>query len=53
MHVKNGNGIVGCPADAAKEILSISDFICSKNGGARAIREFVEWMSSSYGEELV
>ncbi|MFK4785358.1 KdsC family phosphatase [Fusobacterium sp. MFO224] len=31
-----------CPKDAVEEIIQISDFISSKNGGNGAVREFLE-----------
>lgn len=37
--------IVGCPHDAAKEILEIADFISERNGGEGAVREYIEWLS--------
>ncbi len=42
--IKKAGGIVGCPADAAVEVLEISDFISTKNGGDGAVREFIEWI---------
>lgn len=42
--VKQGGGIVGCPADAIEEVKSSSDFIAHKNGGDGAVREFIEWL---------
>lgn len=36
--------IKGCPKDAAKEIIAISDFISEKCGGDGAVREFIEWL---------
>lgn len=36
--------IVGCPADAAKKVLKIADFISKKDGGNGAVREFIEWL---------
>ena len=42
--IKKAGGYVGCPADAAKEVLSIADFISKKNGGSGAVREFIEWV---------
>ena len=36
----------GCPADAAAEIKAIADFVCTRNGGAGAVREFIEWIRS-------
>lgn len=37
-------GIKGCPADAAKEIKAISDFISTCKGGEGAVREFIEFL---------
>lgn len=37
-------GLKGCPADAVKEIIQISDFVSSKIGGEGAVREFIEWL---------
>lgn len=41
-------GVRGCPADACKEIIEISDFISTKNGGQGAVREFIEWIVNGY-----
>ncbi len=35
-------GFRGCPADSMPEILRISDFVSSRNGGHGAFREFAE-----------
>lgn len=35
-------GFTGCPADAVKEVRKAVDFVCSRNGGRGAVREFVE-----------
>ena len=43
-NVKDGGGFLGCPADAAKEIKSISDFVSQLNGGDGAVRAFIEWL---------
>lgn len=37
-------GLVGCPQDAVKEVKNISSFVSNKNGGAGAVRDFVEWV---------
>ena len=37
-------GFVGCPADAAKEVIEISDFVTTKDGGRGCVREFIEWL---------
>lgn len=37
-------GLIGCPADAVQEVLAISNYICRKNGGCGAVREFIDWI---------
>lgn len=37
-------GIVGCPADAVDEVKAISHYVCKKDGGQGAAREFIEWL---------
>lgn len=37
-------GLVGAPRDAVDEIKRMADFVCTKNGGQGAIREFIEWL---------
>lgn len=34
----------GCPKDAVRGIKEISDYITETNGGAGAVREFIEWI---------
>jgi 3-deoxy-D-manno-octulosonate 8-phosphate phosphatase (KDO 8-P phosphatase) len=36
--------LIGCPADAVKEVKSIAHFVSSKGGGNGAVREFIEWL---------
>lgn len=40
----NKSAIVGCPADAVRDVISIADFVSSKNGGCGAVRDFIEWL---------
>ena len=42
--IKEAGGIVGCPADAVKEVREISDYVCANKGGEGAVREFIEWL---------
>ena len=35
-------GFAACPADAAEETKLVADFICTRNGGDGAFREFAE-----------
>lgn len=37
-------GVTGCPADAAAEVRARADYICSRDGGRGAVREFIEWL---------
>lgn len=37
-------GISACPADAVNEVKSIVTYVCTKNGGDGAVREFIEWL---------
>jgi len=37
-------GIKGCPADAADVVKGIADFVCKRNGGNGAVREFIEYL---------
>lgn len=41
------SGVCGCPSDAVKEVKEIADYICTKQGGDGAVREFVEWIINS------
>lgn len=42
--VKQAGGVIGCPADAAKEVKSIANFISAFNGGDGAVRDFIGWL---------
>lgn len=42
--VKEAGGMTGCPRDAVKGVLSISNFRSKKNGGNGAVREFIEYL---------
>ena len=42
--IKRCGGLVGCPADAAKQVMDLSDFIATHNGGEGAVRDFIEWL---------
>lgn len=39
----------GCPKDSVQEVLEISDFVSSKNGGDGAVREFLEYIMKNNG----
>ena len=40
-------GLTACPQDAVDEITTTVDFVCKKNGGAGAVREFCELILQS------
>lgn len=42
--IKESGGLVGCPAGSAASVKEIADFICTKQGGDGAVREFIEWI---------
>lgn len=42
-------GLACCPADAVSEVLEISHFISSKNGGRGAVRELCDFILESQG----
>ena len=35
-------GLTACPADAVPEILNAVDYVCERNGGRGAVREFID-----------
>lgn len=35
-------GVIGCPADACKEVRKIADYISTKKGGDGAVRDIIE-----------
>ena len=37
-------GLVGCPADACREVKQAAHYVCSTRGGDGAVREFVEYV---------
>ena len=39
--------IVGCPADAVQEVKKIANYVSTQNGGAGAVRDFIEWIVHS------
>jgi 3-deoxy-D-manno-octulosonate 8-phosphate phosphatase (KDO 8-P phosphatase) len=50
LYIKDGGGILGCPADAVEKIKDICDFVSSKNGGNGAVREFIEFICERQGK---
>lgn len=43
-YIKKGHGIIGCPKDASKPVKEIADYICSKEGGDGAVRDFIDFL---------
>ena len=37
-------GLVGCPNDAVEQVKALADYICNRNGGNGAVREFIEFI---------
>lgn len=44
--IKESGGLVGCPENAAEDVLKIADFVAEKKGGEGAVRDFIEWILS-------
>jgi 3-deoxy-D-manno-octulosonate 8-phosphate phosphatase (KDO 8-P phosphatase) len=44
--------ICACPADAYKDVLAISHYICEKKGGEGAFREFCEFLIEKYSGQI-
>lgn len=42
--IREAGGIIGCPADAVREVQEVSDFVSSRNGGGGAVREFIDYI---------
>ena len=43
--IKSNGGLTACPADAADEVRSVVDYVCGKNAGNGAVREFIKILS--------
>ena len=37
-------GVTACPADACDGVKQTVDFVCSRNGGSGAVREFIDYL---------
>lgn len=44
MEGHRAGGLIGCPSDAVKKILDISNYVAGHRGGDGAIRDFIEWL---------
>lgn len=47
--IKEKGGLTACPADAVDEVKLIADYICEKNAGNGAVREYIEELKK-YGD---
>lgn len=45
-------GCVGCPNDSAKKVIEYADYVCTKNGGAGAVREFIDYIVKECEHEI-
>ena len=45
--VKEGGGSVGCPSDAAEQVVKIADYVANVRGGDGAVRAYIEWILSN------
>ena len=43
-------GMSACPADAVESVVREVEFVCSKNGGEGAVREFIEYIIKHNGK---
>ena len=44
MEIKKAGGIIGCPRNASKEVKKIVNYVSDMDGGAGAVRDFIEWI---------
>lgn len=44
IQIKEAGGIIGCPLDAAYQVIKVANFVSKRNGGNGAVREFIEWI---------
>lgn len=42
--IKEYNGIIGCPSDAAGKVIDIADYVSTHKGGEGAVRDFIDWL---------
>ena len=51
-HAMKEAGIAACPADAAEEIISISDYISPYPGGKGCVRDIIEQVMKVQGKGM-
>lgn len=50
--IKKAGGIIGCPADAVREVKAMADYVCVNKAGEGALREFTEWLVQEQNNKL-
>lgn len=40
-------GLTACPADGSPDVQKIVDYVCNRNGGSGAVREFIDYLKKS------
>lgn len=46
--VRKNGGLVGCPSDAARQVIDVSDYVSGFKGGNGAVRSFIEWIVTEH-----
>lgn len=46
--LKKNGGVIGCPADASRNVVQIVDYVGKKKGGQAFVREFIEDVLMKY-----
>ncbi len=44
-------GVTACPADAVSLVPEQVDYVCKHNGGRGAVREYIEWLVHTIGND--
>lgn len=44
-------GMSACPADAVPEVRGAADYVCTREGGRGAVREFIDYLSGRAGSQ--
>lgn len=51
--VQNAGGLAVCPNNAIESVRQIADFICHRNAGDGAVREFIDWLVSFIDDKYI
>ena len=46
----NECALIGCPANACRQVKAIAHYVCTSKGGDGAVREFIEYILEERGE---